>query len=297
MTYECACSYSNVLCVCDLWMRMSFLKWCTQVSGGVPRDSCIYVTWCIHMCVLLCFIKSILGSHGPGTWSRRIIQKESLSHISRASQGCDMTHSCVRHDSFKCVTWLLRMCGVTYVDCVTWRKGVTWRMHDMVHAYMWCDPLLFALATRESGACVCQFTTWYVWHCAFMCVTWLTLYVNLFWDPATREQGAFVWMCYWKCVKKRIHMCEMTYFVVYVFVWSCYARTGRTCVNVPLVVCDIAHAYVWHDLSCTMMYLYDPATRAQGAVVLHIYLICLDLCIILPCEKKVLLCDITCFVW
>ena len=28
---------------------------------------------------------------------------------------CDMTHSCVWHDSFKCVTWLISVCGMRFI--------------------------------------------------------------------------------------------------------------------------------------------------------------------------------------
>jgi len=42
---------------------------------------------------------------------------------------CDMTHSCVWHDSFICVTWLIHMCDVThsYVRYVPY------------HSCVWCD--------------------------------------------------------------------------------------------------------------------------------------------------------------
>jgi len=59
---------------------------------------------------------------------------------------CDMTHSCVWHDSFMCVTWLFHMCDMTpsYVSrdsfiCVTWLI----HMCDMTRSYVWHDSLIY----------------------------------------------------------------------------------------------------------------------------------------------------------
>jgi len=63
---------------------------------------------------------------------------------------CDMTRSCVWHDSFMCVTWLIHVCNMTH-SCV-WHDSfmcVTWLVH------------------------VCDMTRSCVWHDSFMCVTWL----------------------------------------------------------------------------------------------------------------------------
>ena len=58
-----------------------------------------------------------------------------------------MTHWCVWHDSFMCVTWLIDVCDTTH-SCV-WHDSfvahaficVTWLIHtcDMTHSYVWHD--------------------------------------------------------------------------------------------------------------------------------------------------------------
>jgi len=65
----------------------------------------LYVTWLFHT--------RILGVH---------CKAEDLTHSCETylictrydSSSCDMTHSCVWHDSFICVTWLIHMCDVTH---------------------------------------------------------------------------------------------------------------------------------------------------------------------------------------
>jgi len=78
---------------------------------------------------------------GAGYYPRRAVTW--LIHM------CDMTHSCVWHDSFMrvtysfiCLTWLIHMCDVTHsyvlrdsFICVTWLI----RMRDVTHSYVWRD--------------------------------------------------------------------------------------------------------------------------------------------------------------
>ena len=63
---------------------------------------------------------------------------------------CDMTHSCVWHDSFMCVTWLIHV----------------W---DMIHSCVWHDPFMCVTWLIH----VCDMTHSCVWHDSFTCVTWL----------------------------------------------------------------------------------------------------------------------------
>ena len=95
-----------------------------------------------------------------------------------------MTHSCVWHDSFMCVTWLIHMCDMTH-SCV-WHYSfiyVTWLIHmcDMTHSYVLrvsCD-MTYPYVYHDSIH-VCDMTHLYIWHThscvpydAFMCVAWL----------------------------------------------------------------------------------------------------------------------------
>jgi len=93
---------------------------------------------------------------------------------------CDMTRSYVWletvdwmvHDSFVCVTWLIRMCDMTH--WYVWHDSftcVTWLVHmwDMTHLYVWHDS--FTCVTWLIH--MCDMTHSYVWHDSFMFVTWL----------------------------------------------------------------------------------------------------------------------------
>jgi len=87
----------------------------------------------IECCIRVCDVTRSCVWHDPFicvTW---------LMHV------CDMTHSWVCPDSCMCVTWLSRMCGVTY-SCV-WHDAstcVTWLLNtsDMTLVYMWHDAFI-----------------------------------------------------------------------------------------------------------------------------------------------------------
>jgi hypothetical protein len=85
---------------------------------------------------------------------------------------CDLTHSCVWHDSFICVTRLIHMCDMIHW-CV-WHVSfisVTWLIHvcDMTDSYVWHDWFMCVTWFIH----MCDVTHSYVWHDSFMCVTWL----------------------------------------------------------------------------------------------------------------------------
>jgi len=90
-----------------------------------------------------------------------------------------MTHSCVWHDSFMCVTWLIHVCDMTHAMCdmthsCAWHdsvKCVTWLSHvcDMTHSYVWHDSFICVTWLIH----VCDMTHSYSWHDSFICVTWL----------------------------------------------------------------------------------------------------------------------------
>ena len=83
------------------------------------------------------------------------------------------------HDSFRCVTWLIRICETTRLDvgrdscgCMTWLIGM------------------------------CDMTHWDVWHDSFTCVTWLIRMCDM--------THSHVWHDSFTCVTWLIHMCDMT---------------------------------------------------------------------------------------
>jgi len=64
---------------------------------------------------------------------------------------CDMTHSCLWHDSFIRVTWPVHMCDTHMTHLCVWHESficVTWLIYG------------------------CDMTPSYVWHDSFMGVTW-----------------------------------------------------------------------------------------------------------------------------
>jgi len=85
---------------------------------------------------------------------------------------CDMTHLYVRHDSFKCATWLLYMCDMTplYVRHDSF-KCATWLLYmcDMTHLYVRHDSFICA----KWLIYMCDMTHLYVRNDSFICATWL----------------------------------------------------------------------------------------------------------------------------
>ena len=73
---------------------------------------------------------------------------------------CDMTHSCVWHDSFIRVTWRIHMCDMTPFTC--------FHICDMTHSYVWHDSFISETWLIH----MCGMTHSYVSHDSFICVTW-----------------------------------------------------------------------------------------------------------------------------
>jgi len=93
---------------------------------------------------------------------------------------CDMTHSYVSlvsssyewHDSFGCVTWFIRLCGMTH--SYMWHASficVPWPMHmcDITHSYVCHDVLMRVTCLIHTF----DLTRLYMWHDSFIHVTCL----------------------------------------------------------------------------------------------------------------------------
>ena len=139
-----------------------------------------------------------------------LIQQPESAHNVRRIYMCGMTHSCVWHDPFICVTWPIHMCDMTH-SCDTW----------LIH--VWYDPLI----RDRTHSCV----TWLIYSRAahrtsrqcftFVCVTWLIhmcdmthSYVwhahsyaecDLFVRVTKFIENEFI------CVTWLIHMCNLTH--------------------------------------------------------------------------------------
>ena len=91
---------------------------------------------------------------------------------------CDMTHSCVRHDSFVCVIWLL--CMFVMIHLMDFRNWRHWKT-----------------------TCCCRFTAaWYLrftWR-GMSHVTWHDSFLSR-WTADTRPQVVFQWCQFRKSIK------------------------------------------------------------------------------------------------
>jgi len=73
---------------------------------------------------------------------------------------CDMTHSRVRHDSFICAIWLIRMCDMTHL----------YVRHDSFMCATW---LIHLSQVRSREYTNVAWLISYVQHVSFTCATWL----------------------------------------------------------------------------------------------------------------------------
>jgi len=113
-----------------------------------------FVFGCGSNCVI--YFTCVMGGH---VYVHRIWQAWLWHDASEDGKACvhicDTTHSYVWHDPFKCVTWLIYMCDVTYVwhDSLTyvWLTYicVTWLIHmcDVV------NNLMGYVTNQRNGSC------------------------------------------------------------------------------------------------------------------------------------------------
>jgi len=127
----------------------------------------------------------------------------------------------VRHDSFICVPWLIRMCDMTHP--YVWHDSfvrVTWLIHT---SYDWFIRMF-------------DMTHSYVWHDSFICVTWLigmcdmthSHVKRLIYNRGHALLSALI-----------VHMCDMTHPYV--------QHDSSICVTWLIHLCDMTDSYVWHD--------------------------------------------------
>jgi len=140
---------------------------------------CCSVSYAIHSCVYACLVKyeSFLKKEPYFCRPRLFAHSNCLCiHVTCIGLFCKHftlhTHcntqqcvlQCVCNDSFISVTELMHTCDMTQ-SCV-WHDSF---MCDMTHSYVWHD--LFMCVTWLMHTC--DMTRAYVWHNSFICVTWL----------------------------------------------------------------------------------------------------------------------------
>jgi len=159
---------------------------------------------------------------------------------------CDMTHSCVGHDSFIHVTWLSHKRDITY----------SYLRHDWQHSYVWnystirefTTPwyeCIFIHVSRIWDACLCMCDAYgmyvldftmrggvdsFVWYDTFICMKWLNykrVYIPMVWKPVyiyVMHMGCMfihVW-CIWDACLYTCDAYEM-------HVYTCVMHTGCIC--------------------------------------------------------------------
>jgi len=109
----------------------------------------VYCMWMSHVT-----LRNDESRHTCMTW---------LIHV------CDMTHSCVWHDTHECVMLLMKLC-VPWLTCLaTWYSNCrTTHVCDIHHSFVRHDSMQVTWFIH-----VCDMTHSCVWHDSFMCVTWL----------------------------------------------------------------------------------------------------------------------------
>jgi len=182
---------------------------------------------------------------------------------------CDITHSFVWHNSFRCVTWarymyfkpwLIHTCEMTHscvwhghVRCISNRESfiyVTWLIHmcDMTHSNEWHDSFICVTCLIH----MCDMTHSYVWHD----VTWLIHVCDMgTLDVFRTMTHSYVWNDLFVCVTRHghvtnvpishIHLC--TY--IYTEIGYISNQSSKPCevARYPQQKCDTTHSYMWHD--------------------------------------------------
>ena len=258
LIHTCAVTHSYVWCnsfICVPWVK--YVLRCVAVCCSVLQ--CVAVCCSVLQCVAVCCIVTWLILHeetdplhtnsSTKTPSPSLMQRTWLIHM------CEPTHSYVRHDSYTWDTTLLytnELCRVT-------------RHRDMPHSYVWHDSFI----------CV----TWLIlrvftllpplrWHDSFNCVTWLIhmwrdlfTCVTLFFapPPCTHIQLFFLF---------RVFYSESFYppsprasHVWHLYVWHYF--THRFHDPWLILICDMAHSYVWHVSSIRVTWLSHMARRGK----------------------------------
>jgi len=161
----------------------------------------------------------------------RVNECAALLCVTWLNHVCDMTHSHLWHDSFRCGIWLRDM--TLYMNelchpCESFRC-VTWfiQMCDMTHSDVWHDSFRCVTWLIQ----MCDMTHPYMWHDSFICVTWLIQMCDM--------THPYMWHDSFRCVTWLIQMCDMTH----PYMWHDSFR----CVTWLIQMCDMTHPYVWHN--------------------------------------------------
>ena len=110
MTHPCVCHDS---CICATWFITGMLASCNDSDsmGGVRHDSFMWKIWVCAMTHSWCAMTHSCVRH---------VSPQERSHCATTLVICvvwDMTQSCVCHDAFMRLLWLIHVCAMTH-SCV-----------------------------------------------------------------------------------------------------------------------------------------------------------------------------------
>ena len=158
----------RVLMTCTNVWRIIFVLWSHALICHMWDDSCICVTWLIHMCDMT-HVRIVISL----VWYVSISQSYVwwLMHI------CDMTHSHVWHDSDS----IICMCNGCQFACATGAICMCNGCH-LCRCLCVCVSLCLSVSLVLSDwtwhICMSAMIHFYVWHAAFVCVTWCVLAIR-----------------------------------------------------------------------------------------------------------------------
>jgi len=144
---------------------------------------------------------------------------------------CDMTHSCVWHDSFVCVTWLIHVCVTQLIHVCNMNHfsfvGYTSSVCCLCIRKRSCHTHV-SLCPKET--CLGHKDTC-VWHDLVICVTWL------------------IHLCLFMCVLWHVHVCDMTHSSLLIHV----CVVTRSCVWHVRWLCT-----AWHNARFSFLRVVNP---------------------------------------
>jgi len=166
---------------------------CDLPHSYLWHDTFIHVTWLNPVCdTNPSYASSLLFIFfPPSSWLLFFLRRDSFICVIGPIHICYMTHSCVWHDVFRCVTWLILVPRVYFpffrpspwllfflrrdsfinIICLIF---VTWHIHtcDVTYSDMWHNSFLCLESTFHFSHRVLAF--FFSWRRdSFICVTWL----------------------------------------------------------------------------------------------------------------------------
>jgi len=169
----------------------------------VCHDSFICVSWLVHMCATTRHNKSsAMQLDELAFWKREKASSEwcySFIRVPWLIHTCDMTYSYVRHDSFICLTWLIRNVRGSRSERAekerkkernAWRDSFTrvpWLIHmcDMTHS-----AIFKVMHPRGKRRRACVYVRCSVLQCVAVCCSVLQCVAEY---RAPIQSNAFMW--------------------------------------------------------------------------------------------------------